>query len=231
MNRKPIEVGEWYHCYTRGVDKRLVFRDRKDRERFLSLLFIANSTEGIHISNLRYTGFNSIAQHPSVLRRRSKPLIELAAYCLMPNHVHIVAKEIVEGGIASFMQKVFTGYTMYFNKRNERTGALFSGTYKSKHIADDEYLKQLIGYVHMNPAELFDPGWKRGSARLAPLKEQLLRYEYSSLRGFLNVSHPERAILGTEIFELYEKVPRLTETMKDAQEYYRDATGTEPSEV
>jgi putative transposase len=82
---------------------------------------------------------------------RGDQLVRIGAYCLMPNHFHLLLTEQEEAGISSFMQKLSTGYTMYFNKRNERTGVLFQGKYKSKHADEDRYLKYLISYIHLNP--------------------------------------------------------------------------------
>ena len=218
--RSPFGIDEWYHCYNRGVDKRTVFEDASDYNRFLLLLFIGNSSEPIHIANLKDRNLHAVLEDTSI--ERGEPLVEIGAYTLIYNHFHLILKEILKGGAALFMQKIFTAYTMYFNKKNERTGALFAGTFKSKHIDDDRYLKQVISYSHLNAAELFDPRWKDGGGNLEKVKQHLVKYPYSSLPDFLGQSRPERKILGDSIFELFETVPTLEEMTEDANAYYTE---------
>src|SRR5690606_36166474 len=91
---------------------------------------------------------------------RGKTLVEIGAYCLMPNHFHILLKSKEDDGISKFMNKLGTSYSMYFNRRYERTGILFQGRYKAKHVESDEYLKYLFSYSHLNPIKIIDPSWK-----------------------------------------------------------------------
>src|SRR3989344_2158390 len=101
------------------------------------------------------------------------------------------------------MQKVMTGYTMYFNKRYKRTGPLFAGVFKSRHITHDPYLKHVVSYIHLNPAELFDSRWKLGSAVTQKIKNGLYTYPYSSLfEHALDSVRPEKEILSPVIFDL-----------------------------
>ena len=152
---------------------------------------------------------------------RTEPLVEIGAYALMPNHPHLILKQVADGGIARFMQKVFTGYTMYFNLKNKRTGALFAGTYKSRHISNDQYLKQAISYVLLNPAELFADDWKKGMIDLSQIREPLLAYRFSSLSDFLGSKRQENKIV-TEMGEFYEKKPTLDEMLSYAISYHQE---------
>ncbi len=219
-NRKPIEVGEWYHCYNRGVDKRRVFSGVADYDRFLMLMYTASGTGKMHSSHSRAISLSKMLRKDRL--RRGAPLVEVGAYCLMPNHLHFVLKEVEEGGIATFMQRIFTGYTMYFNKKNGRTGALFAGSYKSKHLATDRYFKHAINYVHMNPIELYEPDWKTGAGNLGAIEEKLRAYKYSSLPEHTGIERPERKLLGHEVFTLFDAPTSLSTMLFDAQAYYRD---------
>lgn len=78
----------------------------------------------------------------------------------MPNHFHLLLKQRVNNGVPLFMQKVGTGYTMYFNTRKKRSGSLFQGTYKAKIVEDEDYLIHLSRYIHINPIELMEHDWK-----------------------------------------------------------------------
>src|SRR4051812_26566615 len=112
-NRTPMGVGEWYHCYNRGVDKRVIFLDDSDYKRFLALMYICNGVNNLRISDMAHFNFEQVlAIEPS---ERGEPLVDLGVYTLMPNHPHFVLREIRPNGISIFMQKILTGYTMYFN--------------------------------------------------------------------------------------------------------------------
>src|SRR3989344_1697653 len=78
----------------------------------------------------------------------------------MPNHFHILIREKIEGGISKYMLKLMTGYSMYFNKRYERTGKLYEGVFKSSLLDKDTYLKYIYSYIHLNPAKLQDKNWR-----------------------------------------------------------------------
>lgn len=218
--RSPFGVDEWYHCYNRGVDKRVVFEDAGDYNRFLLLLYLGNDSTPLHLSNLKDRNIRTVLEDPSI--ERDEPTVEIGAYSLMPNHFHLLLKEIVDGGIATFMQRIFTAYTMFFNKKYERTGTLFAGPFKSRHVDDDRYLKQVVPYLHLNSAELFDSRWKDGCGDVRKIREQLLAYPYSSLQDFIGHKRPERKILGNSIFELFEQMPTLEEMVNEAVEYYTE---------
>ena len=218
--RIPFAVNEWYHCYNRGVDKRKIFEDIHDYERFLLGMFVGNGEIPVHISNLKNSRLREVLRNNSF--ERGDPLVEVGAYCLMPNHFHLLIRETTENGIARFMQKLCTGYTMYFNVKHERTGALLAGTFKSKHVPDDRYLKHLVSYIHLNPAELFDPKWKIGQGNPHVIKKNLEEYRYSSLPDFFGQKRLENFIVGKSLFDLYEKIPALSEIIADALAYYQE---------
>jgi putative transposase len=146
--RAPFAPGEWYHCYHRGVDKRRVFTDEAEYRRLELLLYMCNGVEHVHPSNVIRSP-EEIFIDPAI--ERGEPLVHIGAYALMPNHIHLLMREARPGGISAFMQKVLTGYTMYFNKKHARTGPLFAGVFKSKHVADDRYFKRAWSYIHLNP--------------------------------------------------------------------------------
>jgi putative transposase len=218
-NRSPIAVGEWYHCFNRGVDKRRIFESDADYKRFLTLLYICNGTKNIRLSDRYNPSFEGVLSDTSF--DRGEPLIELGVYTLMPNHFHLVCREIHEGGIAMFMQKVSTGYTMYFNKKRQRTGALLAGSFKSKHIGEDRYFKKVVAYVLLNHAELFEPAWKEGKGNIQQLKEKLLQYPYSSLPEFFGTIRLQGKIVSS-LSDYYDQKLTLANMAQEAHEYYRE---------
>lgn len=186
MERKVSFVeGEFYHLYNRGVDKRKIFDSAGDYRRFLMLLYLANSTEDTRIRNvLRITNYSDVFKLD-----RGDPLVAIGAYCLMPNHFHILATPIVENGISQFMLKLQTGYSMYFNTKNERTGSLFQGPFRSTHADNDRYLQYLYSYIHLNPAKLLDARWKEKVRLKNELVKFVESYPYSSYAAYFNNFH------------------------------------------
>ena len=139
MNRDHniSSIGEYFHCYNRGTEKRDIFLESADYSYFLRSLKAYNSVHST--GKLRLSETN-----------QDDPLVAIVAYCLLPNHYHIVMRNEVEGGISKYLQKVSTGYTMYFNQKNNRSGSLFQGKYKSKPIDADQDLQQVTAYVYKN---------------------------------------------------------------------------------
>ena len=218
-NRPPFAFEEWYHCYTRGVDKRKTFQTQHDFQRFIQILYLANSVDTIQRSN--FLG----AKHAELLqKKRGKPLVAIGAYCLMPNHFHILMQEINEGGIARFMQKVGIAYSMYFNIKNERIGNLFVKPFRSRHIDDDAYLRKVAQYIHLNPLELHDPRWESVTPKqIAASTKRLQEYPYSSLPDYVNGDRPERVILDPEAYELIaDSMPSFVSLVEEAYVYHRD---------
>lgn len=201
MNRPfSFSIDEYYHIYARGVDKRQIFTDERDRWRFLMLLFVCNSEQTIHLSDY---GQKDVAEIFSI--NRGKTLVDIGAYCLMSNHFHLLIREKVAGGISLFMQKLLTAYTMYFNKKHTRRGSLFEGTFMAKPVADDEYLRYLFAYIHLNPVKTIDPqGW--GGKKIADrsvAREFLQNYRFSSYQFYLGQCRMEDEIVARATFPEY----------------------------
>ena len=219
MNREPFGEGEWYHCYTRGVDKRKTFLLRDDYRRFVQTMYVANSKSPIHRSDLWYMSHDDFFALP-----RGESLVAIGGYCIMPNHFHLILQETTEGGISRFMQKIGISYTMYFNEKNERVGNLFVKPFRSKHIPTDSYLRKVIQYIHLNPAEMFETEWKKGRVKQREQLERALRsYQYSSLPFYAGYSRPENALLDSEACDvLQDGLPELSTIIDEAIEYYKE---------
>lgn len=209
--------GEWYHCYNRGVDKRRVFECEGDYARFMEALYLCNSDEPMHQDNLRRFSHKEL-----FLQKRGKPLVAIAAYCLMPNHFHLLLEQVADGGITAFMRKVGTSYTMYFNIKNERVGNLFVKPFRSQIVSTDAHFMHIPHYLHLNPAELFAPDWKRGKVQNASLLTQKLEnYPYSSLCDYGAIKRPERSILDQGAMSLFGKeYPNVSKLVSESLEYY-----------
>jgi len=135
----------------------------------------------------------------------------------MPNHFHILIQENNDNGISKFMQKLSTGYTMYFNKRYERSGSLFQGKFKATHADEDRYLKYLFSYIHLNPSKLVQSDWKEaGIKNSKKIEEYLDKYPYSSYLDHKGVIRSENKILNTDATpEYFNSVSELEAEMHD----------------
>ena len=144
IRKQPLITNQYYHIYNRGVDKRDIFNNKNDLYRFIESIVEFNKVERIgSLTNLRKLKI--------VVKPLSKePLVSIIAYCLNPNHFHFILKQLVDGGLSKFMQKLQGGYTYYFNMDNSRTGSLFQGTFKSNIIDDENYFNKVLGYVNNN---------------------------------------------------------------------------------
>lgn len=202
MERKlNFSVGEYYHIYNRGIEKRNIFLDTGDRERFLRLLYVANGSVPFKFSDIKNSAYSKI--------ERGDPRVAIGAYCLMPNHFHMLIRETVEGGISAFMEKLMTGYSMYFNKKYVRVGPLFQSRFKAQHVDNDNYLKYLFAYIHLNPIKLIDPEWKEnGIANIKSAEMYLKDYRFSSYADYMGVSREENTTILKEEFPDYFETPR-----------------------
>ncbi|MBI2097571.1 MAG: transposase [Candidatus Vogelbacteria bacterium] len=204
MTRKfSFAPGEYYHLYNRGFDKRQTFLDHRDHIRFLASLYLANSKEQFHPSDWPGQNVENIFNViPISLNER---LVDVGAYCLMPNHFHLLVREKEDKGISLMMQKLQTGYSMYFNKKYQRTGGLFESTFKAQHVDNDRYLNYLLAYIHLNPVKTVDPkDWEGKTIRnKETAKEFLNGYEYSSYHYYTGLPRSHNKILTPDDFPNY----------------------------
>ena len=160
--------GEIYHIVMRGIDNNLLFKNIDDYYRGVFSIYEFNNSSPVSIKNRRRArarlkkiqavrGRASDAE--SVEDKRDK-LVEVLAFCFMPNHIHLLAKQLKDDGITKFMSKVGTGYGRYFNTKYNRRGYVFQNRFSAVHIKDNDQLKNAFVYVHTNPAAIVEPKWK-----------------------------------------------------------------------
>lgn len=171
---KTYVEGGYYHIYNRGVEKRNIFLDERDSKVFLHFLKTYLSPlpteENLPQRKLK------IGVTPKTVYK----LINLLAYCLMPNHFHLLVKQEARDGISQLMNRIGTNYGMYFNKRYERVGPLFQGVYKAVLIDSESQFLHLSRYIHLNPYEVEGRDFER-----------LVDYPYSSYGDYLGIRNTE----------------------------------------
>jgi len=217
MSRNVIfSPQEYYHCYDRGTEKRKIFLDKKDHERFTHLLFVCNSKNKIHLSDYKGRSFNDIFDID-----RNETLVDIGAYCLMPNHFHLLLKEKEDKNISLFMQKLMTAYTMYFNKKYNRTGSLFESRFRAQHLDKDRYLKYMFSYINLNPMKIINSKWKEeGIKNKSQAKKFLHEYKYSSYSDYMGEKRTQEIILNRKSFPDY--FPNKKDFEKELFEWITD---------
>lgn len=174
--RKLVFYDEYYyHVFNRGLDRRKLFEDKREFKRAMSLLEYYQYNE----IPIRYSKFNDkTAEIQYQYKERmvaSGKKIEVVAYCLMPNHFHLVLKQKREHGIVNFVSDFMNAYTKYYNTKHERVGRLLQGAFKAVFIESDEHLLHETRYAHINPV-----------VASIILPSQLDKYEWSSFRAYKN---------------------------------------------
>lgn len=195
----PIAPGEYYHVYNRGAFKQALFRDNRDYARFLFYMLYSQSPVPFKNIGRLLGSFSTsdgfavpVEETDTVITNR---LVELTAFCLMPNHYHFLVKEIEEGGVAYYMQRIGNGYTKYFNTKYETSGRIFQSVYRARHVADNNYLLYLSAYIHRNPCEL--KAWKG--------KE--FEYPWSSLQDFTEANRWGGLLMSDIVADQFETTP------------------------
>ena len=145
--------GEFYHIFNRSNAGQPIFTKKKEIERALDLLSYYKSAQ-----KMRYSFFarmNTERKEEYLNNKDNTFLVEIYAYALMPNHFHLLLKQITEKGIQTFLSNFQNSFARYFNTKNNRYGSLFQRPFKAKHIDSNEEFMHVSRYIHLNPITAF----------------------------------------------------------------------------
>lgn len=189
---------ELYHVLNRGVDKRRLFDDARDYQRFAHDLFVFNDTKEAPENHGQH-----ILDFVSPEKDTRERLVDIHAWCLMHNHYHLLLSSRVDGGITTFLRKLNIGYAKYYNERHERCGFLYQGRTKKILIERNEHFLYMPHYIHLNPLDYL-PGaenWRAGKIEKgAQCLDYLDAYRWSSFHAYNGIS-PFPSVQVTELFE------------------------------
>ncbi|MBI2428361.1 MAG: transposase [Ignavibacteriales bacterium] len=166
---------EYFHVYNRGVERKEIFFNERN-----FTYFIRRMTDALDPTE-----------------------IEIVAYCLMPNHFHLLLFQKEPEGITKFVRSVCDGYAKAINKERSRTGHLFEGKYKIKQIESDDYLLHLSRYIHLNPVR-------------AQLVSQAEEWEFSSCREYFEMR--ENKIISNRVIS--DQIGNAEQYRKFVEEYH-----------
>jgi REP element-mobilizing transposase RayT len=206
---RPLRIeraGGWYHVTARGNERRAIYRDDRDRRHFCELL-------------------GEMVQRFSV---------RLHAYVLMENHYHLIL-ELTESNLSRAAQWLNVSYSVWFNRRHERSGHLFQGRFKSITVDSVPWGLELSRYVHLNPVriESLNLGKReqqslRVGAGGAPdpklVKERLSRlrhYRWSSYQAYVGLAAPPAWLECETVLGLGGRAP--AQPQRAYREYVEDA--------
>ena len=208
----PLVNNEIYHVLNKGISLQPTFLTKRDYQRALQTIFYYQNQK----PPLKYSRFLSLSnkQRETILdnlRKQKLILVEIIAFCLMPNHFHFLLKQVANRGISKFISNFTNSYTRYFNTKNKREGALFKGKFKSVRIESDEQLLHVSRYTHLNPY----------SSYVIKTLEELENYPYSSLPEYLQRS-PKGSCQKEIILDQFKNLNSYKNFVFDQANYQRE---------
>ncbi len=200
---------DYFHVLNRGVDKRDIFLDDKDRARFVHDLFVFNDAEPS--MNFLHHGRQGLGPaHPR------KMLVDIHVFTLMDNHYHLLLSPRVDNGISLFMQKLNMGYTKYFNERYERVGTLWQSKHKRIVVERNAHFLYIPYYIHINPLDYLFPQWRTGGVRDSrKALAYLAQYRWSSHLDYLGIKNFPSVTAREEIMLILGTPESYQRTIKD----------------
>ncbi len=182
---------EIYHVILRGLDDNLIFKDTNDYYRGIFSIYEFNNAKPVEIRKRRQARHKEKKKEKSgdpfsaVPEKRDR-FVDVLCFCFMPNHIHLLLKQLKDEGITRFMRKVGAGYGRYFNTKHKRKGYVFQNRFRSVYIEDDDQLRTIFNYIHANPISLIEPDWKESGIKdMDKTKSFLEDYKWSSYGDYV----------------------------------------------
>ena len=188
IRKEKFAPGEYYHVFSKTVLGVPEFKERDNSYKLAQTFLLANSTKSGQAFEYLRTYRNTSIKKALEIARSGERLVSILCYAIMPNHYHLLIKEIRENGITDFIRRGNTSIAKYVNIKQERSGPLFESRFKSKHIDSNDYLLHLSVYIHLNPLDfLSSRSWRENKIQnWEKEKKKLLEYRWSSLRHYIN---------------------------------------------
>lgn len=167
--QKKAENGKIYHVYNKSISKYVIFRTPSDYERMKHALpFFTRKRKMPFSKYILYRESNYRLPGGIMDNPGDGAIVDIIAYCIMPTHIHILARQLEEDGISRYMNRLLNSYTKHFNMSHNRRGPLWEGRFR-KAFLDERLLLEITRYIHLNPVLSFivdDPGkWEYSSYR------------------------------------------------------------------
>ncbi|MBM3250719.1 MAG: hypothetical protein FJZ07_00540 [Candidatus Nealsonbacteria bacterium] len=195
--KEKFENGDIAHVILHALDENDVFKDTDDYFRGIFSLYEFNNLNPVSIfrrrmSRMAFKRKNVRGPTSYIFVDERDRMVDILCFCFMPNHIHILVRQIKEGGITEFMRKVGTGYGGYFNRKNRRRGHVFRNSFSAIKIKTDEQLKIVFAYIHANPISLVYKDWKKIRIKendLNRIIRFLEKYKWSSYLDYIGIQN------------------------------------------
>lgn len=180
MRYENFAPDEHYHVFGRGTGQEKIFIDEYDQIRFIFLITHFQSpirvfNTGWYTKSFVKKGSFNVNENKTdeLIKNRS---VELISFALMPNHFHLLVKNLEDGVLSVYMHRVLTAYSKYFNAKYNKKGHVFEGPFKTVHVSNNTQLLHLSAYIHKNPKEI--PHWENTYDK----------YPYSSYQDYIGLN-------------------------------------------
>ncbi len=184
----PLITDNIYHVMARGNNHQNIFHVEADYFRLIKDLYEFNdedTTSGVERVLLwrkpTVTGSDPVTVGKKRIKKKRKLLVEILVFCFMPNHFHLLLRQLKNGGISEYMKRVKGGYATYLNCKHGSKGSIFQSHIKAVEIKSDDQLNTVFSYIHTNPCQLVEPNWKTAGLRNEKKALEILdSYRWSS---------------------------------------------------
>lgn len=207
----PLITGETYHIFNRSIARQPIFNTKVDYLRGVETLkFYCYTKPGLRFSYYKRLPTEQRTSFWNNLQQNGQKQVQLLAFCLMPNHVHFMIKEIVPNGISTFMSNFQNSYAKYFNIKTKRSGSLFQSMFKVVRIESDEQLMHVARYIHLNPLTSF----------VLRKIDELENYPWSSYSYYINNQNSK--VFETKLLlNYFSSIGTFKQFTKDQVDYQR----------
>ena len=175
LRKVPLVTNEIYHIFNRTVANEPLFTNVKEYKIFVKTIeyysYVNTPFRFSHYLKLN----NKEKQALLNTLYQNKKLVEIYSYCLMPNHYHLLVKQLVDKGISNYMRFSQNSYAKYLNLKKKRNGAVFQSPFKAVRIETGEQFMHVARYIHLNPFTGF----------VIDSLDKLKDYEWSSYKDYL----------------------------------------------
>ncbi len=203
IRKEKFVAGEIFHIFNKSIASFGIFKDLTNSQRFIEVLDYYNNIE-IRLCFSDFLNINKKYSYESLLKLKNSSWVKFLAYCIMPDHYHLLIKVLVSNSISHYLNTVENSFSRYFNLKFDRKGPLWQSTFKAVKIVSNEQLLHISRYIHLNPTT-------------NNLVQNPQDWIFSSYSEFIN----DKEILRTTINEISIQTPKhyqaFVENRKDYQ--------------
>lgn len=210
----PLLTGQYYHIYNRGVNKQPIFYMQSDYLRAIEVCaYYRYSNPPVRYSYFIRLSHEEKKRLLNTLENDHENLVIIVVYTLMPNHFHLIVKQIADEGVSQFISIWENSLTRFINTKHQRVGPLFQGPFKAVRVEDDNQLIHLSRYIHLNPYTSY----------IVKSIDQLKNYPWSSYLEYINLAKTTRRLCNAEvILSAFKNREAYEEFVLDRADYQRE---------